>query len=191
MDPFKPLFRALAALGLLALILHCEARRAARRDSQGRFVPLDRQDVSLWDAAMISEAERILHQAAAMAAPGRFQIEAAIQSAHAARRFGAGVPWASIVQLYAGLMALAPSLGAALGQAAAVAELQGAAAALALLDALPAQAHAAQPYWALRAHLLDRLGHDAREAATRAAGLAQDPAVRAFLLDRFAIRPGS
>jgi RNA polymerase sigma-70 factor (ECF subfamily) len=174
---------AAEALGLLALILHCEARRAARRDSAGRFVPLATQDTALWDAAMISEADALLHRAAALGQLGRFQIEAAIQSAHAARHALGRTPWPQIAQLYAGLVAIAPSLGAVLGQAAAIAETDGAAAALARLDALDDTVVANhQPYWALRAHLLRALGQDPAEAFARAAGLAADPAVRVWLI---------
>jgi RNA polymerase sigma-70 factor (ECF subfamily) len=176
---------AAEALGLLALILHCEARRAARRDPAGRFVPLAAQDVATWDAAMIDEADALLHRAAALGQLGRFQLEAAIQSAHAARRAIGRTPWPQIAQLYAGLVAIAPTLGALLGQAAAIAEIEGPATALARLDALePAAVASHQPYWALRAHLLGRLGRDDADARARAAGLAGDPAVRAFLLSR-------
>ena len=74
------------ALGLLALMLHAEARRAARRDAAGAYVPLDQQDTALWDAHMIEEAETLLLRASAAGVIGRYQLEAAVQSAHAARR---------------------------------------------------------------------------------------------------------
>src|SRR5499426_1727224 len=72
-------------LGLLALMLHCEARHPARRDAGGGYVPLSRQDVTIWDRPMVEEAEKILATASRVGRPGRFQLEAAIQSAHARR----------------------------------------------------------------------------------------------------------
>jgi RNA polymerase sigma-70 factor (ECF subfamily) len=171
------------ALGLLALILHCEARRPARRDEGGRFVPLAEQPCARWNGAMIDEAEAVLARAARLGTPGRFQLEAAIQSAHAMRRFGRQVPWDAIAKLYAGLLQLSPTLGAALGEAAAIAELSGVEAGLARLDGMEARLVAAhQPYWALRAHLLAQLGQDAAETYARAIGLTQDTAVRAWLV---------
>jgi len=92
-----------------------------------------------------------------------------------------------IALLYGGLVRLAPTIGARVGQAAAVAEARGAAAGWALLQAIPAEAVASyQPYWALAAHLLRRLGKPADTAYERAIGLCEDPAMRAFLLRRAA-----
>lgn len=175
------------ALGLAALLLHCEARRAARRDAAGRFVPLAEQDMGRWNSALQAEAEAALIAAARLGRPGRYQLEAAIQSAHASRALLGQTPWAGIRLLYDELVRLAPSLGARVGQAAATAEAEGPAAGLALLAALPAaQAEAYQPCHALRAHLLARLGQDSGAAYRRAIGLAEDPAVRAFLTARMA-----
>lgn len=178
------------ALGLLALMLLCESRRGARRDEWGGFVPLARQDPARWSAAMIHEAEALLHDAAALGVLGRFQLEAAIQSAHADRLRTGRTDWPAIVRLYEGLLELAPSLGARVAHAAASAEHQGADRGLALLDDVRA-GHASmvashQPYWATRAHLLRAAGqHDlARAAYTTAAGLCGDPSVRAFLLNQ-------
>jgi predicted RNA polymerase sigma factor len=174
------------AKGLLALMLHCEARRPARRDN-GRFMPLSEQDTGLWSRAMMAEAERLLSAAAARRRIGRFQLEAAIQSAHAERARSGTVDWAAIEHLYAGLAALAPSVGALLGRAAAVAETRGATAALSLIDEIsPALVGTHQPYWALRADLLRRLGRiaEARTAYERALGLTEDEAVREFLMAR-------
>ena len=78
--------RSAEALGLLALMLFAEARRGARRDASGAYVPLARQDPARWDAALIAEAEALLTRAGGMGSIGRFQLEAALQSAHAARR---------------------------------------------------------------------------------------------------------
>jgi RNA polymerase sigma-70 factor (ECF subfamily) len=172
--------------GLLALILHCEARRPARRGPGGRFVPLAEQDPSLWSRTAAAEAEAALEAAARAGRLGRFQLEAAIQSAHAARARLGAVPWRSIALMYEALVRIAPTAGALVGRAAAVAEAAGAEAGLALLDDVPADLVAAyQPAWALRAHLLSRLGRpdEARAARVRAAGLSEDPAVRAFLLE--------
>ncbi|HYE00462.1 MAG TPA: DUF6596 domain-containing protein, partial [Alphaproteobacteria bacterium] len=152
--------------GLLALILHCEARRRARRGPDGAFVPLAAQDTALWSAPLIAEAEAVLARAAAGGRPGRFQLEAAIQSAHAARARTGHVDWPGVALLYEGLARLSPTIGALVGRAAAVAEWQGAARGLALLAELPEEAAGYQPFWALTAHLEARLG---RSAAARAA----------------------
>jgi RNA polymerase sigma-70 factor (ECF subfamily) len=173
------------ALGLLALMLHAEARRAARRDAQGEFVPLGAQDPARWDIALIEEAEALLLAASRAGAPGRFQLEAAVQSAHAARRLSGRTDWEAIVRLYDALFAITGSVVVAINRAVALAEVQGAAAGLAALDALQDDPRLAQyqPFWAARAELLARLGSRAaaREAYVRAIGLEADPAVRRFL----------
>jgi RNA polymerase sigma-70 factor (ECF subfamily) len=172
------------AHGLLALMLYCEARRDARRDRQGRYVPLSRQDVTLWSDAMIGEAELTMAKAARSGRPGRFQLEAAIQSAHAHRAVTGRTDWPAIRQLYEGLLQIAPTIGARIGHAAALAEVEGAAAGLAALEAIPSAAvQGYQPRWALGAHLLRCLGRtdQAREAYARAIGLSEDPAAREFL----------
>ncbi|HEY1149920.1 MAG TPA: DUF6596 domain-containing protein, partial [Pseudoduganella sp.] len=109
------------ALGLLSLMLHAEARRAARRDAQGEFVPLAQQDPALWDAETIDEAEDLLMRAASHGRAGRFQLEAAVQSVHAARRHSGATDWAAIVQLYDALLALAGSVVVAINRAVALA----------------------------------------------------------------------
>src|SRR5262249_34351685 len=111
------------AKGLLALLLHCEARRAARRAIDGSFVPLSQQDTRRWCRPMIAEAEKLLAAAVGAKRMGRFQLEAAIQSAHAERARSGRVDWAAVVQLYDGLTAIAPSIGALLGRAAAIAAM--------------------------------------------------------------------
>ena len=175
------------ALGLLALMLHADARRAARR-VDGEYVPLTEQDPAAWDAALIDEAEALLHRASAFGIVGRYQLEAAVQSAHAARRLTGRTDWAALEKLYDALLALTGSPVVAINRAVAIAETQGAAAGLAVLDALSGDARLAeyQPYWAARAGLLARMG-DAVAAATaydRAIGLESDPAVRRFLQAR-------
>lgn len=172
------------AQGLLALMLHCEARRAARRDAEGRYVPLTSQNVALWSRPLIEEAEAVLAAASKVMKPGRFQLEAAIQSVHAQRAVTGRTDWEAIAVLYEGLIRLAPTIGARVGHAAALAEARGAEAGLAALDALPPGAVITyQPYWALSAHVLTRLGRsgEAAKAYARAVGLSEDPAVRRFL----------
>jgi len=178
------------SLGLLALMLHAEARRGARRDADGAYVPLAEQDPSRWDALLIDEAEALLRRASALSVIGRYQLEAAVQSAHAARRITGHVDWAAIEKLYDALLALTGSPVVAINRAVAIAETQGAATGLAALDSLSDDARLAeyQPYWAARAVLLARIGEtaDAIGAYERAIGLERDPAVRRFLQQRSA-----
>ncbi|HWL15960.1 MAG TPA: DUF6596 domain-containing protein, partial [Opitutus sp.] len=146
------------ALGLLALMLHCEAREAARFADDGRFVPLDEQDTARWSQPLIREAEDLLRRAAAERKPGRFQLEAAIQSIHAHRAISGTIDWAEIALLYEGLMRLAPGIGSQIGRAVALAEIGRADEALPALEGISAERVAAhQPYWAARAHVLRRL----------------------------------
>ena len=112
-------------LGLLALMLHAEARRQARRNPRGRLCPARAAGPCPRNAEMIAEAESLLHRAGAMNAVGRYQLEAAIQSAHAARARAGRSDWAAIVQLYDALIALSGSPVAAVNRALAVAELHG------------------------------------------------------------------
>jgi RNA polymerase sigma-70 factor (ECF subfamily) len=176
-------------LGLLALMLHAQARRSARRDGDGAYIPLSQQDTACWDGGAIEEAEGLLRAASALArepkAIGRFQLEAAVQSAHAARRIAGRTDWQAIVALYDGLVALTGSPIVAVNRAAAMAESESAEAGLAALDGLMPEPKLAgyQPYWALRADLLARLGHnrDAEAAYVRALALESNPAVRRYL----------
>jgi len=173
--------------GLLALMLHCEARRAARRGPNGRYVPLSEQDAKLWSRPLIEEAERHLGEASSRGRTGRFQLEAAIQSVHAERARSGGIQWNAIVMFYEQLIRISPTLGTRTGYAAAVAEAKGPEAGLAALDGIdPDDVSSYQPYWAVRAHLLQRLGKtlEALDAFDRAIGLTEDPAVRQFLLQR-------
>lgn len=172
------------AHGLLALMLHCEARRSARRNAAGAYVPLQEQDTTRWSRGLIAEAERHLGGAARAGVMGRFQLEAAIQSVHAQRAVSGRTDWEAIALLYAGLVRFAPTVGAQVGHAAALAEARDAAAGWAQLQAIPAAAVAGyQPYWAVAAHLLARLARraEAQAAYARAIGLCEDPALRAFL----------
>ena len=173
------------AAGLLALMLYCEARRPARTDASGRFVPLARQDPARWDRQALEQAEASLRHAASLHAPGVFQLEAAIQSAHCQRRFGGATPWPAIAQLYAGLVEQHPSIGACVGQAVAQAEAGDAAAGLATLAELPAGAtRDYQPFWVALAHVRRLAGQSvaADQALQRAIGLTDDPQLRDHLL---------
>ncbi|GER10018.1 RNA polymerase sigma factor [Variovorax boronicumulans] len=171
-------------LGLLALMLFCEARTAARRTEAGAYVPLDQQDITRWDHALLAEAEHHLRIASAMQSLGPYQLEAAIQSAHCERRAGAPVPPEVLVSLYEGLLALRPSIGAQVSLACALANARGPETGLRALDAIPSDEVANyQPFWAARAHLLAAGGARvaARQAYDRAIGLSSNGAVRAYL----------
>ena len=176
------------ALGLLSLMLHAQARRGARRDAQGHYVPLAEQSPALWDAPMIEDAEALLHPASATGALGRYQLEAAIQSAHVVRRRTGRADWAAIEHLYDALLALTASPVVAINRAIAIAQTCGPAAALRELDTLADDSRLAQyqPYWAARAELLERIGdvQAAVSAYDQAIGLESDPAVRYFLQQR-------
>ena len=149
-------------LGLAALVCLSEARRTARR-VDGRFVPLDEQDSTLWDGALIARGEDFLRRAHRSGRPGRFQYEAAIQSAHCARP----VDFGALRKLYRALLRVAPSLGAAVAVAAVDGEIDGPDAGLRALDAIddPA-AERFQPAWSTRAHLLAAAGRG--QAAAKA-----------------------
>src|ERR1700688_749498 len=122
--------------GLLALMLHCEARRPARRGPDGRYIPLSEQDSQLWSASLIDEAERHLAEASGRGRVGRFQLEAAIQSVHAGRARSGRTEWPAIVLFYEQLIRLSPTLGTLTGYAAAVGEAIGPEAGLVVLDGI-------------------------------------------------------
>jgi len=176
------------ALGLLALMLHAEARRRARRDAQGEYVPLTQQDPALWNGQMISEAEALLLRASALGSIGRYQLEGALQSAHIHRCRTGHANWPAIVELYDALLALSASPVVAINRALAVAEIHGPGAALAELSKIAADVRLAeyQPYWAARAELLAKVGahNEARHAYEIAIGLERDASVRRFLQRR-------
>ncbi len=178
------------AKGMLALMLYTAARRAARSDAAGAYVPLEGQDTRLWDASLIALAESLLHQASAAGPSGRYQIEAAIQSAHVARRLTGISNWPAVVALYDHLFALTGSPVVILNRAVARAEVDGARAALAEVTALEADKRmlSYQPYWAAKGHLFSRAGDAAAavEALTVAIGLTTDLAVKRYLLGRLA-----
>lgn len=175
------------ALGLLSLMLHCEARRDARRDGTGRFVPLAQQDPGRWSRPLIIEAEGLLVAAARLGRFGRYQCEAAIQSVHAQRPLTGRVNHAALLTLYDLLAQHAPSLGALVGRAAVLVDAGDPAAALDALDALdalpPGRVAAYQPFWVARARILGALGRaqEAQKARQAAIQLTRDSAVRAYL----------
>jgi RNA polymerase sigma factor (sigma-70 family) len=173
------------AWGLLALMLYAEARRPARRNQEGEFVPLTKQQTVLWDAPMIDDAEAALRQACGFGRIGRFQLEAAIQSAHVERRRTGMVAWSAILDLYEALVKLTGSPVAQINRAVSLAEVEGADAGLEALAAVENDARIAdyQPYWAARAELLARTGayDEAQKAYEIAIGMEADPAVRRFL----------
>jgi RNA polymerase sigma-70 factor (ECF subfamily) len=173
------------AKGMLALMLYTEARRAARRDSAGSYVPLDEQDVTLWDESQLESAEALLHEANAAGPTGRYQIEAAIQSAHMTRRISGIETHRAVVALYDHLLALTGSPVAALNRAVALSAIEDPPAALDQIIALASDKRMLQyqPYWAARGHLLAQAGRrtEAHEALTVAIGLSTDDAIKRYL----------
>ena len=173
------------ALSLLALMYFAESRRGARRDPAGNYVPLSEQDPALWDATKVDDAEALLALAGRLEGLGRFQLLAAIQGVHAARRRTGRIDWEAIVQLYDALWSMTGSPVVAINRAVAVSEMSGPVEGLAALTAIPETAALAQyqPFWAAKAALLARSGDGlaAAEAYSLAIGLETDPAVRAFL----------
>ncbi|GIO57483.1 RNA polymerase sigma factor [Paenibacillus cineris] len=170
--------------GLLALMLHCEARAGARHDEEGNYIPLSQQNCARWEQSLILEAERYLHIASQAGEIGRFQLMAAIQSVHAQRLWTGQTEWEAIAQLYEVLIRISPTLGALVGRAAAVAEAYGSECGIALLEAIPsAEVVSYQPYWALAGHLYKRMQRkeDAHLAYSRAIGLSTDISIRQFL----------
>jgi RNA polymerase sigma-70 factor (ECF subfamily) len=176
------------APGLLALMLHAEARRHARRNADGDYVPLAEQNPAQWDVRMIDEAEALLKHASTLGNVGRYQLEAALQSAHVDHRRTGHADWEAVVRLYDALFAISKSPVVAINRTLAIAELHGPDTALAALPDAASDARLLeyQPYWAARAELLTRTGaHDqARHAYEIAIGLERDPAVRRFLQRR-------
>ncbi len=167
------------AHGLLALMLYLESRRFARR-VDGEYVPLASQDVSLWWEDLIIEAEILVARCSSL---GRYQLEAAIQSAHVFRLRSGVDNWAAVVQLYDALYELTLSPVVLVNRALAIAELHGAAAGL---ESMPSELESYQPYWAARADLLGRAGFvdEAARAYDVAIGLEADPVVWRFLMGR-------
>lgn len=171
------------ALGLAALVCLAESRRAARRTGDGAFVPLDEQDPGSWDPALIARGEALLRRAHEFGRPGRYQYEAAIQSAHCTRQ----VDWPALRTLHRALLRVAPSLGAAVALAAVDAEIEGSEAGLRTLDAITDPAiRQFQPAWTTRAHLLAQTQRcdEARSAYERAIELTTDRGIADYLGNR-------
>jgi len=180
------------ARGLAALVQLSAARAPARLDAEGRFVPLACQDPDRWDRHRIARAHEHLRAAHALGRVGRFQLEAAIQAVHCARpRTGTADP-AILLDLHRALHSVAPSLGSGVALAAVTAQVDGATAGLALLDAVVAGAgdggRRFQPARVVRAHLLEQLGRPGEAAAAYRSALdvSHDPAERRHLADRLA-----
>jgi RNA polymerase sigma-70 factor (ECF subfamily) len=172
--------------GLLALMLHADARRAARRVG-GVYIPLEEQDATLWDHTKTARADALLRAAGKADRFGRFQCEAAIQSVHAERRATGRVNTAALVTLYAALAAFRPTPGVLTARAAATLAHGEPEAALDLLAAIPETGVAAyQPFHATRAAALAAAGRadEARAAYDRAIGLSEDASVRDWLAAR-------
>jgi RNA polymerase sigma-70 factor (ECF subfamily) len=176
------------ALGLLACMLYAQSRRRARRNADGDYVPLAQQDTAAWDVPMIDDAEAVLRCASTLRSLGRYQLEAALQSAHVERRRTGRANWAAVLQLYDALSMLTGSPVVAINRALTMAEVHGADAALAAMPDASIDARLAdyQPYWAARADLLARTGAhpEAHHAYDIAIGLEHDDAVRRFLQRR-------
>lgn len=173
------------ALGLLALMLFCESRSAARR-VDGNYVPFAEQDTALWHMPMAQEAEELLRTAGGLRQPGRFQLEAAIQSVRVQSRLTGADRRLPVWTLHGLLAEKAPTIGNLVGLAAATAEVHGPETGLHELAQLPEAATGDyQPFWALKAQLLQQLGTNQQATETafrRAIGLTEDGAVRAYLI---------
>jgi RNA polymerase sigma-70 factor, ECF subfamily len=173
--------------GLLALMLLTEARRTARVSASGALVTLDEQDRGTWNAALIAEGHRLVHERlAARVAPGRYQILAAISAVHTSARDVRDTDWSQVVALYDQLVRLDPSPIVALNRAIAVAELDGPEVALAAVDRLESKLAGYHAYHATRADLLRRLGRSQQSCAAynRAIELAGNTAETATLTRR-------
>jgi RNA polymerase sigma-70 factor (ECF subfamily) len=168
------------ATGLLALMLLVESRRATRTGADGALVPLSEQDPGRWDRELIAEGQSLVRRCLRRNRPGPYQIQAAIQAVHS----DAPTDWGQVRRLYDQLMTVAPSPVVALNRAVAVAETDGPARALALVDALDLDGY--HVLHAVRADLLRRLGRgtEAADAYAKAAELTGNPAERAYLEHR-------
>jgi RNA polymerase sigma-70 factor (ECF subfamily) len=169
------------ALGLLALMLLTEARRPARTDSRGNLVLLADQDRGRWDRGLITEGQALVRRCLRAGRPGPYQIQAAIGAVHSDAETAAATDWRQVLALYDQLMTIAPTPVAALNRAVAVAETQGAEAALALVETLDLDGY--HVYHAVRAALLVRAGRaaEAADAYDQAAARTGNAAEQAYL----------
>jgi RNA polymerase sigma-70 factor (ECF subfamily) len=172
------------AMGLLALMLLIQSRRAARTSDEGDLILLPEQNRATWDRELVAEGQRLVRRCLARRQPGPYQIQAAINAVHSDAPTAADTDWDQILALYDQLLALTPTPVVALNRVVAVAEVHGPAAALPLLAELRLDGY--HLYHAIRADLLRRLGEDARatEAYDAAIALAENEAERAALLRR-------
>jgi RNA polymerase sigma-70 factor, ECF subfamily len=171
-------------IGLLALMLLIESRRAARTNDAGELVPLSEQDRRRWDRSLIAEGQALVRACLRTNAPGVYQIQAAMGAVHSAASVAADTDWSQIVALYDQLQAYDPSPIVALNRAVAVAEVEGPRTALALVEALDLGSY--HLFHAIRAELLRRLGRDvdARMAYDNGIELTRNAAERDFLQRR-------
>jgi RNA polymerase sigma-70 factor, ECF subfamily len=171
-------------MGLLALMLLIEARRAARVEPSGGLVRLADQDRALWDRDLIAEGQAIVRQCLRRGQPGPYQIQAAINAVHADAASTDSTDWAQILQLYDQLLTVSPGPIVALNRAVAVAEVDGPNAALAVVDYLAVSLDSYYLFHAIRAELLRRLGNraDAVRAYEAAIARTANIAEREFLL---------
>jgi RNA polymerase sigma-70 factor, ECF subfamily len=167
--------------GLLALLLLTESRRASRTRPDGSLVLLGEQDRTRWDRGLIKEGQAIVRRCLRRNQPGAYQLQAAINAVHADAPAIEETDWSQIVALYDQLLAVAPTPVVALNRAIAIGEVQGPAAALALVDELDLDKY--HPFHATRADLLRRLGRrsEAAVAYERAAAMAPTDAEQEFL----------
>ncbi len=156
-------------LGLLALMLLVDARRAARTDADGNLVKLEQQDRGAWDASRIAEGQALLRLCLERNRPGPYQLQAAINAVHSDAADAAHTDWRQILALYDQWMAMAPGPVVALNRAVVVAEINGAARALQLIDELELSNY--HPFHAVRADLLRRLGRMPESAAAYQAAI--------------------
>jgi RNA polymerase sigma-70 factor (ECF subfamily) len=175
-------------IGLLALLLLTESRRAARTAADGSIVLLGDQDRSRWDRDLIVEGHDLVRRCLRRNAPGPYQIQAAINAVHTDAATAAATDWRQILALYDQLLARVPTPVVALNRAVALAEVEGAAAALAAVDALGDELATYDLFHATRGDLLARLDRpaDAAVALRTALDLATNGAQRAFLAERLA-----
>jgi RNA polymerase sigma-70 factor, ECF subfamily len=179
---------AAEALGFLALLTFCEARRTAQVNAAGEFVPLLEQDAGMWDRALMREGYLLLERAAAQGEIGPFQLEAAIQAAHCYRAHSGSVPWDEIKLLYHALVTHYPTMGGMVGYAVATAHAEhDPSNGLTILNGIdPAAVRTYQPFWVAMWHL-HTLGGDPTQARTsllRALSLSTHPRLQAYLRSR-------
>ena len=171
-------------LGLLALMLLTDARRAVRATADGEMVLLADQDRSRWDRALIAEGQGLVRHCLGLNRPGPYQIQAAISAAHSEAPTARETDWQQILTLYDQWLAIAPGQAVALNRVVALAEVSGPAAALPMLEALQVSRY--YLYHAIRADLLRRLGRGAEavQAYDQAIALTANEAERRFMRRR-------